>query len=141
VIGTEPALKENYVKTGQVKLVFNPILDHGDHSLQAHQAAECAGEQGQFWPMHDILFEQQTKLWADTRESVKTMAAELGLDTQQFNTCLDEQRYAGLVQSQDEHRRELGIRTRPTLDVNGQFIVGPQSFAIFQAAIDPMLIQ
>jgi protein-disulfide isomerase len=139
VIGTEPALKENYVKTGQVKLVFNPMLDHGDHSLQAHQAAECAGEQGKFWPMHDILFEQQAKLWDSPRERVKTMAAELGLNTQQFNTCIDEQRYADLVQSQDEYRRELGIRTRPTLNVNGQFIVGPQSFAIFQAAIDPML--
>ncbi len=77
----------------------------------------------------------------DTRETVKTMAAELGLDTQQFNTCMDEQRYVGLVQSQDEHRRELGIRTRPTFNVNGQFVVGVQSFAVFQATIDPMLIQ
>ncbi len=141
MLGTEPELKENYVKTGQVKLVFNPMLDHGDNSLQAHQAAECAGEQSLFWPMHDMLFEQQNKLWGDTRETVKTMAAELGLDPKQFNTCMDEQRYAGLVQSQDEYRRELGIRTRPTLNVNGQFVVGPQSFAVFQTAIDPMLIQ
>ena len=142
MLGAEPEIKHNYVKTGQVKLVFNPILDHGDRSLQAHQAAECAGEQGQFWPMHDVLFSFQQQLFAgDPQETVKELAAKVELDLEQFNTCMAEQRYAELVQSQDEYRRQLGIRTRPTLDVNGQFIIGPQSFDVFRAAIDPLLVQ
>jgi protein-disulfide isomerase len=142
VLGTEPEIIETYVKTGQVKIVFNPMLDHGDLSLQAHQAAECAGEQGRFWPMHDHLFFYQSRLFNEgPKEVSKELAAELELDTEQFNTCMDEQRYAELVQSQDEHRRELGIRTRPTLDVNGQFIVGPQSFNSFQVTIDSKLAQ
>jgi len=139
VLGTEPEIKANYVDSGQVKLVFNSILDHGENSLQAHQAAECAGEQGQFWPMHDILFSQQNQLWGDTKEAVKDLATQLDIDHEQFNACMDEQRYAQLVQSQDQLRRDLGIRTRPTLDVNGQFVVGPQPFANFEAVIEPLL--
>ena len=141
MIGTEPEIKAKYVDSGQVKLIFNPILDHGDHSLQAHQAAECAGEQGQFWPMHDLLFSFQDQLWGDTREMAKELATRLDIDHEQFNTCMDEQRYADLVESQDQLRRDLGIRTRPTLDVNGQFVIGPQPFANFEAVIEPLLTQ
>jgi protein-disulfide isomerase len=142
VVGTEPALKENYIQQGQVQLVFNPMLDHGDRSLQAHQAAECAGEQEQFWAMHDLIFERQRELFGgDIRESLKGMAAELGLDSEQFNRCLDEQRYSELVQSQDERRRQLGIRTRPTFDINGQLIVGAQPFDVFQSVLEPLLAE
>jgi protein-disulfide isomerase len=141
VIGAEPEIKAKYVESGQVKLVFNPMLDHGEYSLQAHQAAECAGEQGQFWPMHDILFSMQDQLWEDTKEVVKDLATRLDIDHEQFNNCMDEQRYAELVQSQDQLRQDLGIRTRPTLDVNGQFVIGPQPFASFEAVIEPVLAQ
>lgn len=142
MLGTEPQIKETYLKTGQARLVFSAILDHGDRSVQAHNAAECAGEQGQFWPMHDRLYEEQGALFSgDPREVTKQFAAELGLDTEQFNACIDEQRYVSLVQSQDQRRRDLGIRTRPTIDVNGQFLVGPQPFEAFQAVIEPLLAE
>jgi len=142
VVGTEPDVKEKYVKSGQARLVFNPMLDHGDRSFQAHQAAECAGEQGQFWPMHDAIFENQRALYGgDIRETLKGLAEGVGLESQQFNSCLDEQRYAELVQSQDEFRRTQGVRTRPTFDINGQLVVGPQGFAIFENIIDTQLVQ
>jgi protein-disulfide isomerase len=142
VLGTEPEIKARYVKTGQVKLVFNPILDHGDHSVQAHQAAECAGEQSMFWSMHDRLFAEQGSLFGgDPREMLKMHAAELGLDSAAFNACLDEQRYLEKVTAQDNYRREIGIRTRPTLDINGQLVVGPQPFPAFEAVIEPLLTQ
>lgn len=142
MVGTEPAIKETYVKTGQAKLVFNPMLDHGDYSLQAHQAAECAAEQGKFWAMHDIIFERQRELFGgDVQATLKTMAAEIGLNADSFNACLDEQRHAALVQSQDNRRREIGIRTRPTFDINGQLVVGAQSFEAFRSVIDSMLPQ
>lgn len=93
-----------------------------------------------FWPMHDILFERQRDLFGgDVRETIKVLSAELGLDTEPFNTCIDEQRYVELVKSQDEHRRQLGIRTRPTFDLNGQLVVGAQRFETFQAIIEPLL--
>ena len=142
MLGTEPDVKETYVKAGQVKLVFNPMLDHDDRSFQAHQAAECAAEQGHFWALHDVMFERQPELYGgNIMETLKGMAAEVGLDSAQFNTCLDEQRYAELVLSQDERRHQLGIRTRPTFDINQQFVVGAQPFAALQSVIEPMLSQ
>jgi protein-disulfide isomerase len=140
VLGTEPQLKQVYVKTGQVRLVFVPMLDHGDRSVQTHQAAECAGEEGRFWALHDLLFAQQGQLWGgDIRESIKALAVALELDSAQFNACIDEQRYVELVQRQDQVRRAAGIRSRPTLVVNGQMVIGPQPFEVFQAIIEPLL--
>src|SRR5262249_60234072 len=60
-----PAVKmllANY--TGKVRFVFRhfPLEDAHPHSLAAAEAAECAGEQGKFWEMHDLLFANQTHL-------------------------------------------------------------------------------
>ncbi len=139
-LGTEPQIEQSYIKTGQVKLIFNPMIDLGEGSRQAHQAAACAGEQGKFWPMHDLLFENQGALYGgDVREISKELTAQLPLDAAQFNTCIDEERTADLVQSQEDRRRQLGILSRPTFDVNGQLIVGGQPLEVFQTTIEPLL--
>lgn len=142
MLGTEPQIRENYVKTGQVKLIFHPILDLGSGSMLAGQAAECAGEQGQFWAMHDVLFKEQGKLYgSDVNDVIKELADQLPLDKAKFTACLDEQRYAQKIQQLDARRRELGIRTRPTIDVNGQLVIGAQPFGVFQQVIEPLLGQ
>ncbi len=140
MIGTEPAIRENYVKTGQVRLVFNPVLNHGDRSYQTHQAAECAAEQGRFWEFHDVLYENQDFFWSgDIRATVKQLAAEHGLDTAGFNACIDEQRYLELIFSQDEIRQQRGIRGQPVFDINGEFLIGAQPFETFQSVIEAQL--
>lgn len=140
MLGTEPAIKEMYVKTGQVVLIFNPVLNHGDRSDQTHQAAECAFEQGRFWEFHDILFENQDILWwGDIRAAVKQLAAEAYLDTEAFNACLDEQRYYNLIYAQDEIRRQAGVRGQPTFFINGEWFAGAQPFELFQGVIESKL--
>ena len=54
MLGTQPQIEERFIKTGHVQLIFNPVLNHGDRSDQAHQASECAAEQGQFWAFHNL---------------------------------------------------------------------------------------
>jgi protein-disulfide isomerase len=140
VLGTEPTLIENYVKTGQVLLVFNPVLNHGDRSDQSHQAAECAAEQDQFWAFHHFLFENQDGLWSgDVRESLKILAADFGLDTASFNTCLDEQRYLATVKAQDTRRIERGIPYQPSFEINDEFLIGSQPVEVFQKVLDTHL--
>jgi protein-disulfide isomerase len=141
VRGTEPQIRDVYVKTGQLKIVFYPIVDFGDPSLQAHQAADCAGEQGKFWVLHDLMKERQQELFAsgEVRQTLQSMAAEVGVEPASFNSCLDEQRYASLVSKLDEQRRQRGLRTRPTFDINGQLLVGAQGFEAFQEVIEPLL--
>ena len=136
MLGAEVDIKAAYIQSGQVKLIFVPMLDHGDRSIQAHQAAECAGEQGQFWPFHDLLFAELWDLWrGDIRAVIKEKAQRLPLDHTAFNTCIDEQRYVSKVQAQDQTRKEIGIRSRPTIFVNDQIVVGPQSFEVFNDLI------
>lgn len=140
MLGAEKELKETYVKSGQVMLVFNPILDHGDRSVQAHNAAECAADQNRFWPMHDVLFEFESQLYGgDVRAVIKELAQQVDMDHDQFNRCVDAQTYVERVKTQDQRRRALGIRTRPTIDVNGQLFIGPQPFNVLQTAIQPVL--
>lgn len=140
MLGTEPEIKSEYVSAGLVNLAFNAILDHGDRSLQAHQAAECAAEQGKFWPMHDIFFEFESDLYgSDVRAVIKDLALKVDMDHDAFNTCVDEQRYVERVQAQDAQRRALGLRTRPSFDVNGQFLIGSQPFSVMQNTIETIL--
>jgi protein-disulfide isomerase len=63
----------------------------------------------------------------------------MGLDTQAFNQCLDSGKYTQLVQDQTSIGRQLGVQSTPTFAVNGQALVGAQSFATFQQTIDALL--
>ena len=142
MLGPEQEIKETYVKLGQVRLVFNPNLAHGDRSLQTHHAAECAGEQIAFWELHDLMYRQQQELFSgDIRGAVKGFGYELGLDTGSYIDCIDQQRHVALVQAQDERRQQLDIRHLPTLDINGQLVVGVQPFGTLQEIIESMLAQ
>ena len=64
---------------GQVRLVFRnfPLADRHPYALTAALAAEAAGAQGAFWPMHDLLFARQERL---DDASLRAYAEELGLD-------------------------------------------------------------
>lgn len=54
---TYPDLKKEYIDTGKVKLVFkNFVLNFHPNAQKAHEAYECAGEQGKYWEMHDKIF-------------------------------------------------------------------------------------
>jgi len=88
-------IQENYVDTGKVKFVYRdfPIQEIHPNAVPAAVAAECANEQGLFWQYHDKLFENQNSWERLVEENVvnefKAYAADLGLNTSQFNDCFD----------------------------------------------------
>jgi protein-disulfide isomerase len=142
VVGTEPQIKENYVKNGQVLLIFAPVLNHADRSDQTHQASECAADQERFWEMHDLLFENHNRLWqGDIRATVKQIAAEAGLDTAAFNACIDSQQNLERIRAQDQFRRDLGIRGQPVFSINGNYLIGAQPYETYASLIDESLAQ
>lgn len=103
-----------------MRLVFHPVINHGDYSFQVHVGSECADEQGQFWMFREVLFRNQHRVWKrDAKEIVKQLAQEARLDVESFAVCMDEQRYAERIEEQDRLRRERGIRYQPTFDING----------------------
>lgn len=123
-------------------LVFAPVLNHADLSDQTHQAAECAADQARFWEMHKLLFENQDSFWfGDIRATLKQLAVEAGLDTVTFNMCIDGQQTLKRIKIQDQFRQNLGIRGQPVFSINGDYIIGAQSFETYANLINQKLNQ
>ena len=88
---TQPTLDEAYVESGRIHWVFKhlPLPIHAQ-ATDAAIAAECAGEQGSFWSMHDLLFETVDRWAIEAPGAALTgLASELGLDGAAFSACLD----------------------------------------------------
>lgn len=141
--GSGRQIKQNYVDKGQVRFVYRHMAFIGTESLWAAEASECANEQGRFWDYHDKLFEEQAgeNVGAFSRENLKRFAAELELDTQQFTQCLDSDKYEDKVQQEVAEAKRLGVRSTPTLFVNGRLIENGSNYQVLQAAIETALAE
>ncbi len=137
MLGAEKDIVNNHVLTGQVKMVFWPLLDLGPNSENAAAAAFCAGEQdsAQFWAFHDALFEDQPNVYTADRGYFTGLAAAKGLDGAAFEACFDGAETRALLAQLDETRRGAGVRQRPTFDVNGQRLFGAQPYETFATII------
>lgn len=130
-------IEENYIKTGKVKFVYRdfPLSFHAN-AQKAAEAAECADDQGNFWEMHDLLFENGVSRGTS---SFKQYAADLGLDTASFNECLDSGKYASEVQKDFQDGQIAGITGTPGFIINGILVSGAQPFEVFQQIIESEL--
>jgi protein-disulfide isomerase len=110
--------------------VWHDLAFLGQESVWAAEAADCAAEQGQFWPYHDKLYAEQAgeNRGVFSQNNLKRFAADLGLDQEAFNACVDADRYAGQVQAETEAGRRQGVRSTPTLFVNGEKLEGVPTF-------------
>jgi len=131
-----PKIIEEYVNTGKVKLVFRQYPTH--QNFKAAEAAKCAQEQGKFWEYHQTLFEKYEAL---TVTDLKKYAADLGLDLNQFNQCLDSEKYKDSFQKDMDDGKALGVTGTPTFFIGNEEkgyekIVGAQSFSEFKKVIE-----
>jgi protein-disulfide isomerase len=143
---TLPALEEQYVRPGKVLLVFrNYPLPMHPFAEKAAEAAECAGDQGQFWPFHDALFANQAALDVP---SLQQRAGDLHLDLQAFAACLQGSA-ASRVQADKSGGGALGVSATPTFLVGTLLgdetmkamrrLSGAQPLAEFQALLDALV--
>ena len=141
-VDTLPSIVENYVNTGKVKLVYRDYpLDFHAGALPAAEVAECAGEQDAYFAMHDRIFQTQS-VWSalsDPSPSFKQYAADLGLNTARFETCLDEHQMQDEVNADVQDGIAAGVSGTPTFFINGQKIVGAQPYAVFSGLFDSIL--
>ncbi len=119
----------------RVRWVFRDFPIPGLHpdAPLAHEAARCAGEQGKFWPYHDVLFERATDA---SPAALKQYAAEIGADRAAFDQCLDSHKYQAAVNADMEAGSKVGVTGTPTFFINGQALVGNQPLGEFQQIID-----
>lgn len=116
-------LQENYVEErGLVRWVLYDYLVGFPNELPAAIAARCAGEQGRYWEMHDILLARQARWGAadDPGGSFREYAAQIGLDGTPFRECLAERRPLEDVMASHAYGERLGVRGTPTLFLNGR---------------------
>ena len=99
-------------------------------------AARCAGEQEKFWEFHNKLFENQALL---SEASYKQWAEELGLDTDEFNSCFDSGKYENQIRDDFQDGSSQGISGTPGFIINDQLVSGAQPYAVFHQAIEAAL--
>jgi protein-disulfide isomerase len=146
---TLPQLEREYIKTGKVKYVFRdfPIESIHPEAFKAHEAANCAGEQGKYWEMHGRIFANQK---AVSPSDLSGHAQALGMDTSAFQKCLESGRHAGEIRKDMADAQKAGVRGTPTFflaktDSNNpqvkalHVIRGAQPYARFKEAIDRLL--
>ena len=98
---------------GDLRYAFRhfPLVDLHPHAMLAAQAAEAAAEQGRFWPMHSMLFENQHAL---ATEDLMVYAGSLGLDTHRFARDLRAPGRLPKVQNDLRTGARSGVRGTPT---------------------------
>lgn len=134
-------LKKDYIDTGKVKFAYRNYAFLGQESTWAAEAASCANEQGKFWEYHDYLFDHQggENVGAFSKDNLKKFASEVGLNTDQFNSCLDTDKYAKQVADDTEAGQKAGVNGTPATFVNGQILVGAVPYDQLKTLIDKEL--
>jgi len=114
-------------------------------AFKAAEAANCAGEQGKYWEMHDRLYANQNVLdqWTEHAKAV-------GLDVPKFEECLNSGRQAAEIRKDMAEGQKAGVTGTPAFflaytDPKGSKVTtevrltGAQPFSVFKAAIDKLL--
>jgi protein-disulfide isomerase len=107
-----------------LRFVFRhfPLTQLHSHAQHAAEMAEAAGEQGQFWPMHNMLFENQDAL---EDEDLIGYAAQLGIDRERVQSALATHRFAPRVREHFLSGVRSGVNGTPTFFINGVRHDGP----------------
>jgi protein-disulfide isomerase len=143
---TFPEIKKNYIDTGKLRFILRdlPLGDMHPFALKAAQSVHCAGDQGKFWEMKELVFKNQNKIDVD---SLASYAKDLSLNGDTFKSCMAEGKHLKEIGDEAKYAQSLGITGTPTFilgkavgdSVEGRVIVGAQPLAAFEAAINELL--
>lgn len=145
-INTFPALKAKYIDTGKLQFVSRDFpLDFHPQAMSAAHAARCAADQGKYWQIRPVLLANSSAL---QRDKLLTYARDLGLDTTDFERCVDNEVHAASIKTDLADALAAGIegtpsfiigRRLPSGIVDGTRIVGAQPISAFDAKIAELL--
>lgn len=138
-----PTIKEQLINTGKVRWRYRdfPLPVHRYSRFAAH-AAQCAGEQGRFWEMHDQLFSHHQ--WAQTGKDpsalFRDLAKTIGLDQPRYDTCMTAGRYASRIEFSRQEGDKVGVNGTPTFYINGKVFTGSRATSdAFKAIADSII--
>jgi protein-disulfide isomerase len=124
---TGPDVKQRLVATGQVRWIFRDFpLDGHRNTMAAHHAAQCAGEQGRFWEMHDQIFFNHGR-WVPERRpegALRDLAAAARVDLRSYDDCMSSGRYMTRLEQLRADAAARGVSSTPTFDIGGRRVSG-----------------
>lgn len=132
---TYPFVKQlvaKYARDIRFEFKHFPLTKIHINAYNAALASECANDQQKFWPYHDKLFENQTKLGTS---DLKQYASDLSLDTTKFNACLDTRAEKSIVDADVSEGTTKQVPGTPTFFVNGTQTATGDLEAAVKAAI------
>jgi protein-disulfide isomerase len=112
-----------------------PIQSH-PLGMPGAMATECAGDQGKFWEMSDMIFSNQETL---TIESFAIFAGDLGLDLDAFNQCMTDNPHGEKIANDYQTGITSGVRGTPSSFVNGNIIPGALPYESMKQMVDELL--
>ena len=148
---TLPDIKSNYIDKGIVNIVWKdfPIQSIHQNAVASSIAGECADDQGLFWELHDRIFDEQQN-WEGLPTSIaindfKRYASEIGINENEFNKCLDSEKYRQEVLDDFSYGSRIGISGTPAFFVGNQQvgfvqITGAQPYSVFENIIEALLV-
>ena len=152
-LAVKPQIDAAYVDEGIVRFEFHdfPLVSIHAHAFIAARAARCALDQGgpNFWAFHDRLYAEQATWAASPSAPTDTFvayAASIGLDVNDFTSCLDSDRHADVVSANMRLGSEMGVSSTPTVvvapaDGPGFQVNRWNDFAAYQSVIDRLLAE
>ncbi len=140
-VAYETGIMEDYVKTGKAVFYYRDFSFLGQESNDASNAARCANEQGKFWEMHDKIFTMQSgeNQGAFSKDKLKKMGADIGLNAAKFNDCVDKGTYLSAVTADTDGGRASGVNGTPALFINGKMISGAVPYTQVKTEIEAAL--
>jgi protein-disulfide isomerase len=127
---------------GKLQFVYRhfPLPMH-KNAVVAAQAAEAAGEQGKYFEMHDMLFENQ-EAWSESNDPMKIFvgyAEKLKLDIATFTSAVSQKTHVEKINADTDDGIRLGVNSTPTFFINGEKQIGGLSYSAFKEKIDAAL--
>lgn len=120
-------VKASLVDRGLARFRFHdfPLPIHAN-AMAAHLAAACAGEQGQFWAMHDQLFYNQGRWSRESRPGrrFREYAQALGLELDRFDECVSSERQRARMEVAKTEAMALGVGSTPSFLVGDVLVPG-----------------
>ncbi len=148
---TEKELMDTFVADGTLYFVYNSFGSFmGPESAEMAGAAYCAGDQGKFWEMHDVILSNQGNSQGVAVGRRMTEFAEyLELNMGEFESCVGDDKYADVVEQDMKDGTAAGLKATPsfvmTYTVNGEvktrLIEGAQPYATFKQEIEAALAE
>jgi len=147
---TMPQIEREYVSTGKLLYVMRnlPLEQIHPDAFRAASAAECAGDQGKYWQMHEKLFGNQQAL---TAADLTRYAQETGIEPKAFKECMDADSHGAKIRQDLKDALAAGVSSTPTFflgfaEGGGKVkivrrVQGAHPYPVFKAAIDGLLAE